>query len=219
MGRKPLITHDDLLTAIQRWIVERGVPPSVDELRKVLKVGSTRTVLRHLRALEEAGDIERWPGARGIRLRRAADGGVDTRPVPIVGQAPAGPLMTAEENIEGYVRLPQTFLRPPAAQFFLLRVRGDSMNRAEVDGERIEAGDLVLVRQQPTADPGQIVVAFVDGEATIKELQRAPGYWVLKPRSRNPLHEPIVAGADLRVLGVVQRVLKKGSEVLGLIEE
>jgi repressor LexA len=219
MGRKPLITRERLLATIQRWIVERGVPPSVDELRKALRVGSTRTVLRHLRALEEAGDIERWPGARGIRLRRAAHGGVDTRPIPLVGQVPAGPLMTAEANIEGYVRLPQTFLRPPAAQFFLLRVRGDSMNRAGIDGERIEGGDLVLVRQQQTAEPGRIVVALVDGEATIKELQCAPGYFLLRSRSTNPAHQPIVAGSDLRVLGVVQRVLKKGSELLGVIEE
>jgi repressor LexA len=219
MGRKPLITRDKLLAAIQRWIVERGVPPSVNELRKALKVGSTRTVLRHLRALEEAGDIERWPGARGIRLRRAAHGGLETRPIPLVGQAPAGPLMAAEENIEGYVRLPQTFLGPGAARFFLLRVRGDSMNRAEVGGERIESGDLVLVRQQQTAAPGEIVVALVDGEATIKELQRAPGYCVLKARSTNPAHQPIVVEEDLQVLGVVQRVLKRGSDLLSLIEE
>ncbi len=219
MGRKPLITPEKLLVAIQRWIIERGVPPSVDELRKALRVGSTRTVLRHLRALEEAGDIERWPGARGIRLRRAAYRGVDTQSVPVVGQAPAGPLMTAEENIEGYVRLPQTFLRPPAARFFLLRVRGDSMDRAEVQGERIENGDLVLVRQQTTGDSGQIVVALVDGEATIKELQRAPGYLVLMPRSANPVHQPIVVESDLRVLGVVVRVLKKGSELLKLVED
>lgn len=218
MGRKPLITRQKLLDAIQRGIVEHGMPPSVEELRRVLRVGSTRTVLRHLRALEEAGDIERWPGARGIRLRRAAHGGVDTRPVPLIGEAPAGQFMTAEENIEGHVRLPQMFLRPPTAQFFLLRVRGDSMNRADVEGGRIESGDLVLVRQQPSAQAGQIVVALIDGEATIKELRRAPGYWFLKPRSTNPTHQSIVVGPDLRVLGIVQRVLKKGSELLTFIE-
>ncbi len=219
MGRKPLISREKLLAAIQRSIVDRGVPPSIDELRKALRVGSTRTVLRHLRALEGAGDIERWRGARGIRLRRAAHSGVDTRTIPLVGQAPAGPLMTAAENIEGYVRLPVAFLRPPAAQFFLLRVRGDSMNRAELEGERIETGDLVLVRRQSAGEPGQIVVALVDGEATIKELQHARGYWVLRPRSTNPAHEPIVVDTGLQLSGIVQRVLKGGAKLLLEIQE
>jgi repressor LexA len=219
MGRKPLIDRLTLLDAIHRWIVENGMPPTVDELRGALGVGSTRTVLRHLRALEESGDIERWPGARGIRVRRGLDAGLETRRIPVVGQVAAGPLMVAEENLEGYVRLPTTFLRPDGAQFFLLRVRGDSMNRAKVTGEQIENGDLALVRQQSTADVGQVVVAIVDGEATVKQLQRAPGYWVLVPQSNNRTHEPIVVGPELRVVGVVQRVLKKGSDLLNRREE
>jgi repressor LexA len=219
MGRKPSISREKLLTAIERSVVQRGVPPSLEELRRALKAGSTRTVLRHLRALEEAGDIERWPGARGIRLRRSGHGGVDTRPVPLVGQVPAGPLMTAEQNIEGYVRLPQTFLRPPASQFFLLRVRGNSMNQAHVEGGRIEDGDLVLVRQQAIAESGQIVVTLVDGEVTIKELRHAPGYWILRPLSTDAIHHPIVVGSDLQVLGLVQRVLKRGSELLTFAQD
>ena len=218
MGRKPIVSKQRLLGAIQQWIVERGMPPTLDELRRVLRVGSTRTILRHLQVLEGAGDIERWPGARGIRLRRAPAVGVETRAVPVVGEAPAGALMTADENIEGYVRLPQTFL-PAAAKFFLLRVRGDSMNRAVVDGVRIENGDLVLVKQQTTAESGQIVVALIDGGATIKQLQRGPGYWTLKPHSMNLDHQPIVVESEFRVLGAVQRVLKKGSDILKLVEE
>jgi len=124
--------------------------------------------------------------------------------------------MLAEENYEGWLRLPKEFLRPGNAKFFLLRVRGDSMNRASVAGERIEDGDLVLVWQQPTAQPGEIIVALIDGEATIKRLVKGPGYYLLRPESTNPKHEPILVDQDFRIQGVVLRVLKKGSELLQL---
>lgn len=214
MARPKGFTKDQVLDAINRHLLAHGVPPSVEELRRALKAGSVRTVLRYLAWLEEDGDIERWRGARGLRLRKRPGKGLSTRSVPIVGEAPAGPLMTAEENCEGSVRLPGSFLRPTGSRFFLLRVRGDSMNRAQVAGERIEDGDLVLVRQQPTAEPGAIVVAFIDGEATIKRLTRGSGYYLLKPESNNPDHEPILVDRDFRVQGVVSRVLKRGSEFL-----
>jgi repressor LexA len=127
--------------------------------------------------------------------------------------------MLAEENREGCVRLPTEFTRPKSAKFFLLRVRGDSMNRAKFAGERIESGDLVLVRQQPTAQSGDVVVALIDGEATIKRLAKAPGYWVLKPESTNQVHLPIILNRDFAIQGVVCRVLKKGAELIGLLEE
>ena len=93
------------------------------------------------------------------------------------------------------------------------------MNRATIAGERIEDGDLVLVRQQATADAGDVVVALIDGEATIKRLARGPGYYALKPESSNSTHGPIVVTEDFRIQGVVCRVLKKGSELLGFTGE
>jgi repressor LexA len=214
MGRRKLLSDDRVVGAINRWLVEHGVPPTVEELRRSLGVGSTRTTLRYLDHLKENGEIDRWPGARGLRLRKAPDARIETRLVPIVGEAPAGPLMLAEENRQGWVRLPKDFCRPPSAEFFLLRVRGDSMNQAKVAGECIESGDLVLVRQQATADQGQIIVALVDGQATIKWLICGPGYYMLKPASSNKNHEPIVVKRDFQVQGVVCQVLKKGSEIL-----
>lgn len=216
MGRRKVLGKEQVLEAINRWLIEQSVPPTIQELQKLLKVGSTRTVLRYLKWLEEEGDIERWPGARGIRLLRRSTKGIETRAVPLVGEAPAGPLTHVEENREGWVRLPKDFLKPPSAKFFLLRVRGDSMNRAKVAGRRIEDGDLVLVRQQPMADPGEIVVTLIDGEATIKRLLRGQGYYILKPESSNRKHQPIIVEQDFSVQGVVSRVLKKGSELLNL---
>ena len=214
MGRQRLFDKKQILVALHSFMAERGMPPTVEELRQALGLGSTRTVLRYLRWLEEDGVIERWRGARGIRLLKAPESVLETISVPVVGEAPAGALMVAEENIEGWVRVPQQFTRPQSATFFLLRVRGDSMNRATVAGERIEDGDLVLVRQHTTADSGQVVVALADGQATIKRFARGPSYHVLKPESTNSAHQPIVVDQTFAIQGIVCRVLKKGSELL-----
>jgi repressor LexA len=220
MGRKRQFSKQQVLSHIQHWVLEHGVAPTIKELQGLLDVGSARTVIRYLRWLEEEGDITRWRGARGLRVRRASTTpSLATKSVPIVGQAPAGAPMTAEQNVDGWIRLPQSFLRPSTERFFLLQVRGNSMNRATVEREHPENGDLVLVRQQGTADPGDIVVALIDGEATIKRLVRAAGYWVLKPESTESTHQPIVVAPGFRVQGVVRRVLKKGSEIVNLIEE
>jgi len=216
MPKEKLLTRQQVLQAIQDWLVEHGVSPSIEELRDALGVGSNRTVLRYLSWLEEEGDIERWAGARGMRLRRSPGQGLQTRAIPLVGEAPAGPLMLAEENQEGSVRVPVSFASPATANFFFLRVRGDSMNLAQLEDNSIESGDLVLVRQQPTAEPGNIVVALVDGQATIKRLTRGPGYVVLKPESSNSKNQPILVDHDFRIQGVVTRVIKKGSEIFSV---
>jgi len=213
MGRKKLLTKDDLLRAINQLFIKTGIPPTIEELRRSLGVGSTRTILRYLKWLEDEGDIERWPGARGLRLLRAPRKGLETKAVPVIGEVPAGPMMLAEENVETWIRVPKDFLRS-GGRFFFLRVRGDSMNKARVAGEKIEDGDLVLVRQQPTANDGEIVVALVDGEASIKRFARDPGYFVLKPDSSNPKHRPIVLERDFRIQGAVVRVLKKASVII-----
>jgi repressor LexA len=216
MGRQKLLTKEKVLEAIRRWFVERGMAPTIEELRRSLQLGSTRTVLRYLEWLENERDIERWPGARGLKLLRSTRKDLETVPVPLVGEVPAGPLMVAEENIEGWLRLPRENLKPRSAKFFLLRVRGDSMNRAVVAGSRIENGDLIVVRQQPTAAPGDIIVALVDGEATIKRLEKGPNYFVLRPQSTKPEYHPIVVDRDFTVAGTVCGVLKKGSKLLSL---
>ncbi len=219
MARPKLVTKEKVIDALSRWFIRNGVPPTIEELRRLLGVGSTRTVLRYLDALKEEGYIDRWSGARGLRMRKGPAAGLETRLVPIVGEAPAGPLMLAEENLMGQVQVPKEFLKPPRSNFFFLRVRGDSMNRVKVEGQSIEDGDLVLVRQQDRADPGKIVVVLLDGEATIKKLVKGPGYYVLKPESRNPKHRPIIVAQDFQVQGIVCRVFKKGGELLSEIKE
>ncbi|MEO8259612.1 MAG: transcriptional repressor LexA [Acidobacteriota bacterium] len=214
MGRRPLLTKEKVLVALQRWTAKHDQQPSVEELRRELGVASTRTVFRYLQLLEEDGAIERRPGAPGVKLLKPRSEGAQTRAVPIVGRVPAGALMMAEENIEGWIRLPKALASPASDKFFLLHVRGTSMNKAAVQGGSIDDGDLILVRQQPVAKTGDIIVGMVDGEATVKRLVTAPGYLILKPESKDKTHRQIVVGGDFRVAGKVTHVLKKGSGLL-----
>lgn len=219
MGRKKALTQQQVLETIQTWIFNHGMPPTVSELKAKLGLGSNRTVLRYLTWLQEEGYITRWPGARGIRLLKAVQTGMRTISIPLVGEAPAGPLMTAEQNLEGWVRVPAEMLRPANATYFLLRIRGDSMNLARIDDECIEDGDLALVRRQVTADSGQVVIALIDGEVTVKRLVRAAGYFLLRPESKNTKHQPIIADSSFAIQGIVVRVLKRGSELLSVLEQ
>ena len=214
MGRRKIIDRNQMLQAISNGMVRQGMAPTIEELRQALGVGSTNTVLRCLRELEEEGYIERWPGARGMKPLKGVEGSLTTRPIPLVGTVSAGALVLAEENLEAWVRLPEAVLTPSTAQFFLLRVRGNSMNMAEVRGGRIEDGDLVLIRQQAYADSGQIVVVVIDGEATVKRLAVGPDYYVLKPESSSRLYQPIVFDREAMIQGIVCRVFKQSSEIL-----
>lgn len=215
MGRPPLLKLDQVLSAIERLTVLLGKSPTVEEIRSELDVGSTRTVRRYLQRLEDEGFIERWPGARGLRvLRPSKPRDQATTSVPLLGRVPAGGLSLAEQEVEGYVRLPREMLRPAHSRHFLLRVRGDSMNRALVADELIESGDLLLVRQDQDPPDRSIIVALVDGEVTVKRLLRGPNHVILKPESTESHFQPIVLTRDFTVQGVAVRVLKRGSQLL-----
>lgn len=209
------MTTERVRAAIQRLAAAgRSEPPTVNDLRRELRVASTRTLFRYLRQLEDDGVVRRRPGVAGLELNNPPSPGTETREVPIVGDVQAGTPTLAEENIDGWLRLPCTMTGPTSERFFLLRVRGNSMNEATIAGDTIEDGDLVLVRQQSTASSGDIVVALLDGEATVKRLVSAPGYFILKPESSDEQHRAIVVQRDFCVQGRVRRVLKKASILL-----
>lgn len=211
MPPKRKVSAATVAEALSKLVARDGRPPTIEELREELGVGSTRTVLRYLEELEEDGVIERWPGARGLRVARQPAASAAYVDVPIVGEAPAGPLLAAEENLQGWVRIGRG--RKSAERLFLLRVRGDSMNRATVQGRAIEDGDLVLVRQTALAESGEIIVGLIDGQATIKRLKRGPHYVVLRPESTNPDHRPFLV-EHLDVQGIVIDVIKNGEAAL-----
>jgi len=215
MPKEKLVRREDILAAIRNWLIHHGHPPTVEELRKLLGVGSKRTVLRYLKWLEDEGELERWPGARGMRLVRQPERGLETVAVPLIGEIAAGTPILAQQNCEAWLRLPKTSALA-GGRYFLLRVRGDSMNLAKVGKDKIENGDLLLVRQQMTADENAVVIAFIDGEATVKRFSRGHGYVALKPESSNPVHRPILVENDFQIQGVVTKVIKKGVELLDL---
>lgn len=203
-------TQQDGLTAKQLRFLERlvafrhrrGTAPTIREMQEFMGFRSPRSVVQFLDALEAAGYIKRAEGARNIRILKvptsaAIPDRADTVAVPVIGAVAAGLPILAVENVEHYVAVSTQLARSPHT-YFLLHVRGDSMNR-----EGIQDGDLILVRQQPTAEAGQRIVALIDDEATVKTLRLTPDAIVLEPRSTNPSHRPIVLNRDFEIQGVV----------------
>ncbi len=179
----------------------RNYPPSVREIGEAVGLSSSSTVHNHLNQLERRGLIKRDPSkSRTVQLVQDAEIDDQRRnavSVPIVGHVAAGSPILAEQNIEDYI-----LLSPELAKdgYFLLRVRGDSMINAG-----ILDGDLVLVRPQQEASNGQIVVALVEGDATVKRFERANGH--VKLVAENPAYQPIVT-TNVSLVGQVRGVIR-----------
>src|SRR3990167_6005163 len=124
MGRLRTYQPEQVLVAIERWMIQHRRAPTIEELRQALNVGSSRTVLRYLQELEDGHFIRRSPGSRGIQILRRPKGGTQTQPVPVLGQVTAGALNLAEQHYDGWLQLPVEDLTPKSAKFFLLRVHG-----------------------------------------------------------------------------------------------
>ena len=196
MGRTP---PGETRERVYRWVRDRilsGSPPTVREVRDAFGFRSVQTAREHLDNLVTAGRLAKRQGkARGFRMPGSAD--PPTRLVPLLGRVPAGSLDTAVEDPEGYVPVRS---RRDTEELFGLRVHGHSMQ-----GAGILPGDVVLVRRQPEAAHGEIVVALVRDEATVKRLYRRGRRVELHPE--NPNFEPIVPDpAELTILGKVVEV-------------
>jgi repressor LexA len=204
------------LTPRQRQVLEfvdaevrrRGYPPSVREIGEAVGLSSSSTVHAHLAALQDKGYLTRDPTKpRAIEVRFDVESGaaVERRPVrhvPLVGDVAAGTGVLAAENVEETLPLPEDFTGD--GQLFMVRVRGDSMIDAGIFD-----GDYVVVRQQPTAEPGETVVAGILGEeATVKTYLRRRNKIVL--RTENPaLDEMVFDPDDVTIFGKVVTVLRR----------
>jgi repressor LexA len=194
-----------ILEFIKRIHADRGYPPSVREIGEAVGLQSPSSVHAQLATLAERGYLRKDPDRpRAIVLQVDSSGApVETLPVrnvPLVGRIAAGSPILATENVEDTIPIPQDFTA--SGTLFALTVRGDSM----VDAGILD-GDTVIVRQQQTADDGEIVAALVDGEeATVKTLRRRAGKVLLEPANAN--YEPIAAG-DIAILGKVVTVLRR----------
>jgi repressor LexA len=198
--------QQEIFDFIKRYSARYGYPPTVRDIGKAVGLASSSTVHAHLANLERIGLLRRDPTKpRALELLdRAAAGvqaGVQTflQPgLPLVGQVAAGQPVLAEENIEEYIQTP-AFAGGEDGEF-LLRVRGESMQDAGI----IE-GDLVVVRPQDTASDGDIVVALVGEEATVKRFFQETDHVRLQPE--NATMEPI-RSRDVRVLGRVVGLMR-----------
>ncbi len=178
----------EILAFLKEFSARYGYAPSVREIMQGVGLKSTASVHYHLRGLSDSGAIEVDSAKnRAIRLSE--------RGVPVVGTVAAGQPILAAENIEGY--LPWS----DDPDCFALRVKGDSMIDAHIFD-----GDTVIVRPQPTAENGEIVVALIGDEATVKRLSRKNGAVWLLPE--NPAYAPI-DGRDAKILGKVRAVVRE----------
>ena len=179
----------------------RNYPPSVREIGEAVGLSSSSTVHNHLNQLERRGLIKRDPSkSRTVQLVSDIEVSEERRnavAVPIVGNVAAGSPILAEQNIEDHVLLSADIAKEG---YFLLRVRGDSMINAGILND-----DMVLVRPQHEASNGSIVVALVDGDATVKRFEKADGH--VKLIAENPAYEPIVT-SNVSLVGVVRGVIR-----------
>jgi repressor LexA len=213
-----------VLATIKEAIEKRGYPPSMREIGQAVGLTSSSSVAHQLRVLEEKGFLKRDPNRpRALEVflpelmaaRRSISGADtaessydetdvgDARPeatyVPMVGRIAAGGPILAEETLEDVFPLPKQLVGE--GTLFMLEVRGDSMVDAAICN-----GDYVVVRQEQTAENGEIVAALIDGEATVKTFQRKDGHVWLMPH--NTAYDPI-DGTDATILGKVTAVLRR----------
>ena len=193
MFTRPKDRRDRIADFVRQYTREHGYAPSVREIGAAVGLKSTRAVKYHLDILVEQGVIERIAGrARSLRTSARSDS------LPLVGRIAAGSPVLAVENIESQVSLSRF------QDCFLLRVQGESMS-----GAGIMDGDLVIVRRQPEAHNGDIVVALLGDEATVKRFDRRGDRVTLLPE--NPDFKPIFVDRDLedfQVIGVVVGLLR-----------
>lgn len=178
----------EILDLIGRSVEAHGYPPTQREIAGHFGFSGTRAVEKHLKSLIEKGYLRKGVGRRtweitgGFPKRRAAEKNYAGRVVPILGRVAAGRPILAEENVLGSMMIDSSIARWRDA--YLLKIKGESMN-----GAGILDGDLVLVRPQADAESGEIVVAMVEDEATVKRLIKKQGSILLQPE--NPAFEPI----------------------------
>jgi repressor LexA len=191
----------DIYDFLLKGIREKGYAPSITEIGAQFKIASTNGVSDHLKAIEKKGYIRRV-GKRAIEVLSSAGKPILTsmREIPIVGSVPAGKPLLSEENTEGVLAIANDM---GSGKMFALQVKGDSMvNAGILDGDR------VIVKQQATAENGQIVCAMINGEATLKRFYKRNGVVTLKAENEN--YDPItVSGGEFRIVGRVIALMRK----------
>ena len=196
-----------ILDFLNQYLAEKGYPPSIREICKAVGFKSTSTVHSYIKKLEEEGHIEKdATKPRALKVlkepKNEMEGYISDREIdniPVLGKITAGAPILAVENIEETFPVPIQYLENSPS--FMLKVRGDSMMNAG-----ILDGDYIIVKQQNTADNGDIVVALIEDEATVKTFFKEKNHYRLQPE--NPDYDPIIVD-ELLILGKVIGLFRK----------
>ncbi|MCX7773186.1 MAG: transcriptional repressor LexA [Clostridia bacterium] len=207
MRHRDMDKQKKIIDFVNRHHAEKGYPPSVREICQAVGFKSTSTVHAYIKKLEEEGQISK--DATKPRALKILDEGSNSLEgfiadqeidnVPVLGKITAGTPILAVENVEETFPIPVQYLENSTS--FMLKVRGDSMINAG-----ILDGDYILVKQQSTANNGDMVVALIEDEATVKTFYKEKGYYRLQPE--NPAYEPIIV-QTLNILGKVIGLFRK----------
>ncbi|MEA2015246.1 MAG: transcriptional repressor LexA [Actinomycetota bacterium] len=207
MNKKIGSRQEKILKFINKKIKESGYPPSVREIAKAVNLSSSATVHSHLKKLEEKGYLKRSqskPRAISVLARQEDEipgtGSNNMVSVPVVGRIAAGTPILAEENIEDYFPLTSDFINGKK-DVFILHVRGDSMVNAGIFDR-----DYIVVRKQDNAINGEIIVALLEDEATVKRFFKMDKKIKLMPE--NDYMKPMIV-KDVKILGKVIGVIRK----------
>lgn len=191
----------EVLALIKIHIEETGYPPTRAEIAKKLGFKSANAAEEHLKALARKGAIEIIPGAsRGIRVP-------ENKGIPIIGQVAAGSPIMATEHIEDYCEMPSSFFSPHADYF--LRVKGDSMMDVGIFD-----GDLLAVHSTKSANNGEIVIARIDDEVTVKRFKTTRSKYQVQLLPENPDYQPIdvdLRHQDFAIEGLSVGIVRRGS--------
>ena len=194
----------EAIKVIRNTIVHKGYFPGMRELSHLLGYKSPRSAWVITEGLVEKGMLmQKENGRFALAELEVGEGtAAQTINVPLLGTVACGTPILAEENITAMIPV-SVQIAKPNNRYFFLRAKGDSMNEAGIDD-----GDMVLIKQQNTANNREMIVALIDEEATIKEFHRQDDCIILKPKSTNKNHQPIILTRDFQVQGVVVQVIK-----------
>tara|TARA_R110000787_G_scaffold246766_4_gene352513 strand:+ start:12291 stop:12914 length:624 start_codon:yes stop_codon:yes gene_type:complete len=191
---------------IRNFILHQGRTPSVRELMKGMNYKSPRSASVIFNILEEKAILKKKSdgGFQIVDFEILEEFGTraQTVKVPLLGNVACGIPIFADENIEAEVSISIEMIKK-GYKYFLLRAEGDSMDNAGINN-----GDLLLIRQQQDAENGDRILALIDDEATVKEYNKSNGMVILKPKSNNKMHQPIILTDNFRIQGVIENVIK-----------
>jgi repressor LexA len=185
---------------IRNKIIHYGESPTLREINEVTGGKSPRSASLVIDRLVESGLIKK-NGRNLILANTYSESSVSTIDIPLVGSVACGTPVFAEENIQTYIPI-STRMAQKGSKYFLLRASGDSMDEAGIN-----SGDLLLIRQQDSANNGEKVVALINDEATVKVFEKTRDAVILRPKSKSKIHKPIILTDNCMIQGVVVAVL------------